>query len=789
MKKDDTDTFPGVAFSTDMNGFGGSTGPRFGPCAEGQTNRLPYPFTGAMGGTFKKQVTGDRTFDFNEQGLAHYGLLADFFADLPRAGMTTTGMDLLLNSAETYIRMWEAIDSSDKSPPPTVTAQLSGTTGLNGWYRSNVTLTWLVTGAGGITPTKVGCGTKLVTQDTTGITYTCQATNPGTGETTSTSVTIRRDATPPTYTATRLTATPSSGWTNQSVRVRFTADDNKSGVGGATTVEVDVTQEGAGLVAQSTFVDHAGNSTLAQLAGINIDKTPPDVGFSFGHLNSNATPEQIAAEYAKWHNRPVLLLVEARELGSGIVSVTAAQLISVEGVNLVVTATAKDQAGNTASATSEPIRIDLTPPTIALVSRIPAANDNGWNRTHVTTTWQCADALSGVQQPTVVATLAAEGADQSAEGTCVDQAGNKRAASVDGINIDMTAPALDYGAQQPPANANGWNNTPVTIPFTATDALSGVQQTSIPGPLQLSTEGAAVAGSVSVLDHAGNEAQFSSPAVKIDTTAPAITFVDRLPLANAAGWNRADITIRWTCADALSGPSATNVAETLSTEGAALSLTGNCLDLAGNLTVDTRGGLNLDKTAPTLAYAVQSPLANGDGWNNTDVAFAFTPADALSGVAGTSIPSPLVLTAEGASVAGAVTVTDFAGNAAAFGSPPVRIDKTPPAIECTADPAFVWPPNGRFIPVNIGMIVTDALAGTQGFSLLSAESNEPESGAIASFTLGSPDLSGSVRARRLGGGTGRTYTFGYRGLDLAGNSAECATTVRVPHDRSERQQQ
>ena len=69
---------------------------------------------------------------------------------------------------------------------------------------------------------------------------------------------------------------------------------------------------------------------------------------------------------------------------------------------------------------------------------------------------------------------------------------------------------------------------------------------------------------------------------------------------------------------------------------------------------------------------------NGFGWNNTDVAFGFTPGDTLSGVAGTSILSPLVLSAEGASVAGAVTVTDLAGNAAAFGSPSVRIDKTAP---------------------------------------------------------------------------------------------------------------
>ena len=34
-----------------------------------------------MGGTFNKQVTGSKTFDFNTDGGAHYGLMADFFAD------------------------------------------------------------------------------------------------------------------------------------------------------------------------------------------------------------------------------------------------------------------------------------------------------------------------------------------------------------------------------------------------------------------------------------------------------------------------------------------------------------------------------------------------------------------------------------------------------------------------------------------------------------------------------------------------------------------------------------
>ena len=33
-----------------------------------------------------RQVTGQRTFDYNREGVAHYGLYADWLADLRRTG-------------------------------------------------------------------------------------------------------------------------------------------------------------------------------------------------------------------------------------------------------------------------------------------------------------------------------------------------------------------------------------------------------------------------------------------------------------------------------------------------------------------------------------------------------------------------------------------------------------------------------------------------------------------------------------------------------------------------------
>ena len=73
----------------------------------------------------------------------------------------------------------------------------------------------------------------------------------------------------------------------------------------------------------------------------------------------------------------------------------------------------------------------------------------------------------------------------------------------------------------PPApNANGWNKTNVSIPFTRSDAMSGLASTDATSPLILSTEGAEVTRQVVVTDNAGNRATFTSVARNIDKTSP-----------------------------------------------------------------------------------------------------------------------------------------------------------------------------------------------------------------------------------------------------------------------------
>lgn len=79
--------------------------------------------------------------------------------------------------------------------PPVITSQLTGTLGNNGFYTSDVTVSWTVSDPDSAVTSTSGCTTSLVNVDTTGHTYTCTATSGG--GTSSASVMVKRDATGP----------------------------------------------------------------------------------------------------------------------------------------------------------------------------------------------------------------------------------------------------------------------------------------------------------------------------------------------------------------------------------------------------------------------------------------------------------------------------------------------------------------------------------------------------------------------------------------------------------------
>lgn len=102
-------------FGLDLNGFAGYPKPRFGEmsaCAEPQSNPVTYPFDSYAGDVrFTEPSIGERSLDFNTEGLVHLGLLPELIEDLRRGGASDEALEPLFRSAEGYLRMWERAEA------------------------------------------------------------------------------------------------------------------------------------------------------------------------------------------------------------------------------------------------------------------------------------------------------------------------------------------------------------------------------------------------------------------------------------------------------------------------------------------------------------------------------------------------------------------------------------------------------------------------------------------------------------------------------------------------------
>ena len=86
---------------------------------------------------------------------------------------------------------------SSSVSPPSITLNVSGVSGDEGWYRSDVTVSWTVSDSTGISRSS-GCEQRVLTTDTEGTTLTCSASNNAKPPlSNSVSVTIKIDKTAP----------------------------------------------------------------------------------------------------------------------------------------------------------------------------------------------------------------------------------------------------------------------------------------------------------------------------------------------------------------------------------------------------------------------------------------------------------------------------------------------------------------------------------------------------------------------------------------------------------------
>jgi hypothetical protein len=121
---------------------------------------------------------------------------------------------------------------------------------------------------------------------------------------------------------------------------------------------------------------------------------------------------------------------------------------------------------------------------------------------------------------------------------------------------------------------------------------------------------------------------FSLQIIGVDNTLPTISAAVS-PGPNAAGWNKTDPTVSFTCADSTSGIVFCSEPVVVSTETAGQIVVGTAVDKAGNVATAS-ATVRLDKTAPTLAIA--SPAAGATVFVSP-ITVNGTATDVLSGLA------------------------------------------------------------------------------------------------------------------------------------------------------------
>jgi len=319
--------------------------------------------------------------------------------------------------------------------PPTITAgEPRGTEGNNGWYKSDVTVSFTAADnlsgfdkQGTLTialsdKTTSGEGDNLiVTSDT----ITDMAGNQAQAIT---SGPYKVDKTPPQITASINPESPdgANGWYKSKPTVSYTVIEEGSGIDDVNSdCADDVLSDGKDQTATGYVQDMAGWYAEATVTDIDVDTTPPTIT-----ITRIPQPNE-----AGWNNEDVTVEFRPEDVTSGIATEAGDTLVvfTTEGVNQEATYTATDLAGNTASVT-EVVNIDKTPPTVTITA--PAAGNYNIPQTLTYTVSDNLDPSPSVSGPGS-GTVYSSGS-HSILITALDLAGNTSSTSVSFTIVPLT---------------------------------------------------------------------------------------------------------------------------------------------------------------------------------------------------------------------------------------------------------------------------------------------------------------------------------------------------------------
>ncbi len=501
---------------------------------------------------------------------------------------------------------------------PTISATTTGTTGLGGWFTTPVNVQFScsdsVSGIAACLADGTAADNRTISTTPAGGTVVGGTATDNAGNTAPASVTVKVDTTGPVVSGAPTAGANDNGWYRDDVAVHWTASDPESGVPTA-PANTTITGEGSDLTSSTTATNGAGLSTTATSPAVKIDRTAPTT--------------TVTGASNVWTANAVTLTLNSSDNLSGVDQTFSAVdagattagtsvSLSTEGDH-TVDYWSVDKAGNTEAAHTVHVRIDKTAPTIGHSFTPAGYHDSDWTNAPVSVTFSCTDqGGSGLASCSAPVTESTEGTS-TVSGTATDGAGNT-ATDTATIRIDLTKPVISASANGTKSDL-GWYADDVTVGFACSDALSGIS--SCP-TTEVLGEGADQSASGTTTDAAGNTASASITGIDVDKTKPVLT------ADYSTAWHAGDVTVHWSCTDALSGVATGPSDDTVTGEGDNLSSTAQCTDKAGNTTTRTVDGVRIDRHAPTTTASV--PQAPASGWYTSGVEVALHASDTLSGV-------------------------------------------------------------------------------------------------------------------------------------------------------------
>lgn len=604
---------------------------------------------------------------------------------------------------------WTLIVTAADTTAPVITPTVTGTLGQNGWYTSDVSVTWSVTDAQSTISSRSGCDAVSITADQASVTYTCTATSAG--GTNTQSVSVNRDATDPVISGTDVINTT---WRNTPLSESFTASDGMSGLAVAAdeAFTLSATQESGGASSPTTdskvVADAAGNTATRSLSAL-IDLTPPVV-----------TPDNVVN--ADWRNTSFSQAFTASDDLSGLQTAgdasftLSASAQSSAGTPTTDSKVVRDAAGNEVTRTLSAL-IDTTAPEISGAD----VHETAWRNTPLRRDFTASDALSGLANAAADSSFTLTASAESANGstptadsrTVVDRAGNSSTRAISAL-IDMTAPEVTG----PNVVNTVWRNTDLSERFSASDPLSGLQaaaDASFTLTATLESAGANTPTYVErdVVDVAGNVTTRSVSAF-IDKTDPVISGSDVVDTT----WRNTPLSHSFTASDALSGL-ATGDDRSFSLEVSDESVNATTPVAARRLVTDRAGNTAsrvvsafIDKTSPTVQL-VGGPAAGASYYfGSVPAAPTCSAFDGLSGlVAACSVTSSGGSTGTRTYTA---TVTDRAGNVGTAQVSYTVLAWTTRGFHAPVDLAGVWNTvkGGSTVPLKFEAFAAEELTST-----------------------------------------------------------------------------